>query len=270
VLKLVVALPAEARPIIDHFGLRATSVGSPFSLFSNDNMTLILSGIGKVAAAAATATLYAATGGGRQAGWLNIGIAGHPSLPMGTARLVNKVQDQSSGRSWYPPPVLAVDLARESLLSVDKVERTYASTCLYEMEAAGFYPTACRFSTAELVHCFKVVSDGPAASPETLTPASVRTLMAGALQPLESVVRALGQLATEAQSQQEEPADYQDLLSRFHFTVSESRTLRRILQRRRALAPATPLPNCEIATLGRGRAVNKVLENWLNSLPVTF
>jgi len=41
------------------------------------------------------------------------------------------------------------------------VQEEFSLPVVYEMEAAGFVATARRFSAADLVHCFKVISDRP-------------------------------------------------------------------------------------------------------------
>ena len=86
-LRLVVALSAEARPLIEHYRLERDSEARAFKVFRRDDVALVVAGLGKVAAAAATSFLHLAAGGGRNAVWLNVGIAGHGSRAVGEAVL---------------------------------------------------------------------------------------------------------------------------------------------------------------------------------------
>ncbi len=268
-LRILTALASEARPILDHFRLRAMRAEHPFRLYESSDIQLVVSGIGKVPAAAAAAYLQASTGGGRQHAWLNVGIAGHPSLALGEARLANKIVDFATGKVWYPPPSLVTGLERTLVTCVDRVEKNYAASSLYEMETAGFYPTVCRFSTAELVQCLKIVSDGPEQAPESLNAAAVDALVRAQLPAIQEVAEQLLFLSAEARRAEEPPADHSRLVQAHRFTRSEERILRLLLERRGALAPDAPLP-AELTGITRGSEINKILENWLNSLPMAL
>ena len=66
-INLVVALPAEARPLINHYGLNDKQTHAAFALHRNKDMTLVVSGPGKASAAAAT------TSGTREStGWVRL------------------------------------------------------------------------------------------------------------------------------------------------------------------------------------------------------
>src|SRR5205823_3567419 len=84
------------------------------------------------------------------------------------------ITDHASGRSWSP--VLTVQSSRPTapVLTVDRVEEEYALPKVYELEASGFFPTACRFAATHLVHCFKVIADGPESPLSTAAEGSPR------------------------------------------------------------------------------------------------
>ncbi len=274
-LRFVVAFKAEARPLIEHFRLRRDGAG-PFPIFRRGADALIVSGIGKAAAAAATAYLHAtlaplrgdAAGGERDAVWLNVGIAGHGTRPVGEALLAHKVVDRASGRSWYPPLAFKPPCATDQVITVDRPEREMASPGAYDMEASGFVATAGRFASAELVHCLKVVSDGPDADLESLTPDVARRLVEKNVATVEAVAQACGALALELRRLEAEPPELDACLERWHFTVTERRELRRLLRRRRTLAPELPLPLDGVADSARGKEINRWLREWLDELPV--
>ena len=55
-INILTALPCEAKPLIHHYRLNGRQVHG-FRIYENSDMRLIVSGIGKVAAAAACACL---------------------------------------------------------------------------------------------------------------------------------------------------------------------------------------------------------------------
>ncbi len=88
-MNFVVALQAEACPLIDHYGLKRSS-GSPFRTFENQNHRLVISGIGTIRCAAATGYLLGLLPS-RNEGLVNLGIAGHGQLEKGSLFIANRV-----------------------------------------------------------------------------------------------------------------------------------------------------------------------------------
>jgi nucleoside phosphorylase len=178
-IRLVVALPAEARPLIRRYEL-ARAAGGEFPVWRADGVALVVSGVGRHKAAAATAFLAAAEGpgeGASEAAWLNVGIAGHRSLPLGEAVLAHKVVSAAGGRAWYPPLLFQPPCATATVITVDRPETSYPEEAAYDMEATGFCLAAARFASAELIQVVKVVSDNAAAPPDRLTAGGVEELI---------------------------------------------------------------------------------------------
>ena len=270
-LCVVVALPSEARPLTAHWKLSRDASAMPFPLFrdSGDTFRLIVSGVGKTAAAAATAWLAAGCSE-TPAAWLNVGIAGGADFAIGEAVLAHAVRDRASGKSWYPPLVLDPGGTTADVITVDVPERDFAEKAVYEMEAAGFYPTACRFSTAELVHCLKIVSDGPSDDLQTIDAKRVTRLIEARLPRIDALSSELRALLSEHAAYGDAPPGLKQLLAERHFTVNETLQLRRLLERRRALAPGRELPHAEIHTTRRGKDVLRVLRAEVDALPVVL
>ncbi len=278
-LRWVVALLPEARPWITHFGLTLDPRAEAFKVYcsaraSNSqpaaappDVALIVAGPGKVNAAAATSYLHWAAGAPRHAVWLNVGIAGHRTAELGQLVWGHKIGDLATGGNWYPPRVFRTRCATSEIVTVDRVEHTFTTPAAYDMEAAGFYPTACRFATAELVHCFKVISDGPAADTRSdqLTPAKVEGLIAAQVGAIVPIVEELGQLSALKRQLAADPPGFAALIARHHFTASEKRQLERLLRQWQALAPDQPLPDLPAS---RGSAVLRQLAAALAALPV--
>lgn len=164
-INFVVAHGHEARPFIDYYGLQKDRQHTGYTVFENNQIRLILSGQGRINAAAATAYLGGISS--KDAGpilWVNAGIAGHPNHRVGSLWRVNKITDEYSGRSIYPVRLRHAnrnhtDIPGCGLITVAAPASKYAECALVDMEAAGFFQTAVRFATLETIASFKVVSD---------------------------------------------------------------------------------------------------------------
>lgn len=199
-LRFVVALQSEARPLVERFGMAAVDEG-PFPVYRGRDSWLIVSGHGKAAAAAATAYLHLLSGAALGQAWLNVGLGGHSQRPLGEGVVAHKISDGASGASWYPQLVIDSPRPTVPVLTVERVEEEYSLPWVYESEAAGFFPTACRFSVAELVHCFKVVADNPDATLARRTSsAAIADLIAGNLDDIETFAAGLAGLARDLAS----------------------------------------------------------------------
>jgi len=191
---LVVALQAEAGPIIEALDLVQDRPAGIFPVYCNGSLSLVVSGIGRTHCAAAVTHLFHRTAQSVDQAWLNIGIAGHQQAPIGSVLLASRITEHASGRSWYPPYVLDVKLLRSPLVTVDEPERHYPDCCAYDMEASGFYQIACRCSTGELVQSLKIISDN-SGSDLDLTADQISLLIADQMSAIESTVGQLSDLS---------------------------------------------------------------------------
>jgi len=156
----VTALHCEAKPIIDHYRLTKSQSHHAFDIYRKDQIECIVSGIGRLACAAATAWIAALNHEARSITWINVGTAGSASHDIGTALLINRISDESS-QHFYPAPLLNSGFETAHCLTRNEPSTDYHPEQLYDMEASAFYHTATRFSRAELVQCVKIVSDNP-------------------------------------------------------------------------------------------------------------
>ena len=267
-IRLVVALPAEAKPLISYYRLKPAAEARGFRIYQKDEMTLIVSGVGKAAAAAATGYLQAWTGNQPNGVWINVGMGGHRDLLLGEGILAQQITDRATGRSWYPPPVLEVPSPRAPVLTVDKVEEDFEDDWVFEMEAAGFYESACRFSISELVQCFKIISDNWSVPPRWLSTRQVDELLESRFPEIDAVVQATAGLAAELAALSKDHPELEKLLDRWHFTVSEQRRLHRLLQRWQALAPEKEIFDRELERQKTGKEVLGAIQARIESLPV--
>lgn len=231
-IHIVCALPAEARPLIDHLRLKAVPDRAGYRCYANPTFCLVVSEVGAVNAAAATALLGAATD---RAAWINLGVAGHGALPVGSAALAASVTDAATGRSWYPQFPFAAGLPRVPLLTVALPQDPLrCAGTLVDMEAAGFCAVASRYSSLELVHCLKMVSDN-AGDPGRLSKQTVAELVASRLSALDELVDQLRALLGVLPAVQRNEVLLAAFTSRHRYSVSQTHELRRLLGRWRAL-----------------------------------
>src|SRR5689334_9443081 len=104
-LNIVVALHCEAKSLIEYFQLKKIMQHNlPFPIFVNKdkNIHLIISGVGKIKAAAATTFLAMWTDRLTACTFLNVGIAGATQFARDNFIIAHKIIEDSTQRSWYP------------------------------------------------------------------------------------------------------------------------------------------------------------------------
>ena len=262
-LCLVVALAAEARPLLASHRLQGVS-GHPYRICAGEQTHLIVSGVGKVTAAAATAYLRALVGDAPTA-WLNIGIAGHGSQAMGTPLLAHKVVDAASGKPFYPTFTAPPPCRTTLLHTVDQVQPP-AGDAAYDMEASGFCEAAQRFATSDRVHCLKVVSDNPQSPYQTLNAAKVEALIESQLDTVAQVGEHLRALSQQLHALHADPPGLTELTTRWQFTATQQHQLRGLLVRWQALAPTTPVVNDALLALQSRNEVLAYLQQRLDDV----
>lgn len=237
-LNFVVALQAEATPIINQWRLRKLSNWQPFPVFESNQSgvitRLIISGIGRTNSAAATAwlasrTLQEINSRPRPQVWLNAGIAGNQENEVGTLLAGHKITEKTTGETWFPPQVRS-PLSSSDILTTDHVVTEYTPGTLHEMEASGFYKTAQRFSFSELVQCVKIVSDNKLSSVTKIDAKFATRLVADNLNILTEYSLSLQEIAQQC-DQPDSQEIQENISTNFNFTVTQQRQLQRLLQR---------------------------------------
>ena len=252
-IHLVVAMPSEAQPLRQHYGLREQS-GEPFPLYAGPDMRLVISGIGIEASAAAVGYLAGCSDAPSLASWLNVGIAGHRDLAPGAARIADRVSRDDAPRRLYPelsfgPPVPTCAVASHAA----PVERFPAATCC-DMEAYGFLGAAQRISSVEFAQVLKIVSDNAATGFQHLTRQSVNALVGDALTVVDDCVAALREHAAHRVTALDREL-LDTIVQRWHFTVTQQHQLRHNLDRLAALGAAGPGLLDKLAACRDARAV---------------
>ena len=263
-INLVVALRAEASPLIESFGLTQLNSKEKHEIYTNDHLSLIVSGMGKAAAENAVQVLYAQVPDQISA-WLNIGIAGHGLFEIEQGFLASRITDQASSQSWYPMIVYPHDCAVSPLMTVNEVELQYPEPIGYDMEAAAFFSAAKRHTTVELVQNYKVVSDNPHHSVSRITPARISKLIEMRIEEIRQLINALDQLVAQVGAIRSIDGRLEPFFERWKFTVSQQHQLKRLLQKNNALshqfnAESHTLQQCQDA-----RAVIRILQDNLDA-----
>jgi len=195
VINFVTALPAEAKPVISRFGLARVQSDLDFPLYQRGHITLAVTGPGKSAAAAGTDFLATLDNCLQAAIWVNVGVAGYAERQVGEVLLARSITDADSGWVWHP--ILPQDrpCPADDLLTLERPNSGYQHKGMVDMEASGFFPTACQYASTELVQILKVVSDNSETAARGLSAKQVRLLVGGALDILEALLVNLETLA---------------------------------------------------------------------------
>ncbi len=267
-IHFLVALACEAKPVVSFFGLKRRMDMAEYVVYQKNEMSLIISGVGKTAMAAAVAYIYVMFGSKGPSIWLNIGVAGHKSHSLGEIFVADKITDEDSGKRWYPPLLYSIPCCSASVATVSRPKFEYSESCLYDMEASGFFETAIRFSTSEIVQCVKIVSDNPKSPAVEITPRRVSKLIDQNIDVITDLLNQLKPLAKTIQTG--EPVLFQAFTEKWHFTVQQKIQLSQILTRWDNLASEKPPRLEELANLFHAKDVLLWLKQHVEKLPINL
>jgi adenosylhomocysteine nucleosidase len=257
------ALPCEAKPLVEHFKLKKDTAVQPFAVYSNQDICLTVTGLGKSAMAAGVAYTQALFASAEHPVLVNIGIAGHKNHAVGSLFLIDKITDADNKKSYYPPLVFSPPCATANVQTVSRPQLVYDQQYLCDMEASAFYETAVRFSTGELIHCLKVISDNESSPVENIQPKQVASLIAAQVATIEILLAELSRLA--ALVAVPEPKLFEELIQRYHFTASEQGQLKNRLSRWAALTDAQ-VPEFDKDLLPKGKDVLGWLDEQISQI----
>lgn len=256
---LICALDAEARPLCDYYRLKRDR-SLPYTLYRNDQMVLLVSGMGRVNAMMAVSALL---------GWripeaedilINVGICGAPSdYPIGEALLIHQILD--GDRRYYPDILYSHRLRETSMRCVDMPQST-SCDCPVDMESSGIFQAVSRFFKLHQMAFVKIVSDH--CNPQSVTKEGVIELLRSHLNALDSLISSLSAIPKQPILFS---ADERDKIEAFkaHFTKSQGDTLEDALTYFRLRGKSEPLPlNGHIPNSKRERS--QLLEELIATL----
>ncbi len=257
------ALPCEAKPLVNRFKLKKQAEIQAFAVYSNDEICLSVTGLGKTAMAAGVAFSQAVINHVEKPIMLNVGVAGHKDHEIGDVFAVEKITDSDNGRHYYPPLVANLPCKTESIITSSVPQLEYRQNGLYDMEAAAFYEIASRFTTCELVQCIKVISDNQQSPADDLTPKQVTELIQNQLGVIEQLINCYKELAGTL-IDMDLPL-FEEFRQNYHFTVTEQNQLKALLARWAVLSDQQGL-SFDNQTFNKGREVLIWLEQQINQL----
>lgn len=227
------ALECEAKSLVHFFKLKKQP-SHPFSIFIFDNIVLTVTGVGKNAMAGGVAYTLALFSNSQSPVLINIGIAGHKSQAIGSLVLANKVLDVDSGKTFYPQ-LLGNDWPVTDRVNTFSTASTlYVDDCLYDMEASSFYEIAVKFSSCELIHCIKIVSDNQNSSIEQIHARKVTQWIEVHMTDIESLLNRFSDLHKLIAPITVE--NYNEILNNWHFSATGKIKLKSLLIRWKALS----------------------------------
>ena len=156
-IHFVVATNSEARPLIDIFKLKKIKNSKQTFIYSSQEISLTISGIGKVNAAIGVTETYYYYNQKNDNIWINIGLAGHKYLKVGDICTINKITDNETKKNIFPF-INKFKVQNQECLSTGIQKKSYSSK-VYDMESYGFYQSASKYSSKELLQIVKIVSD---------------------------------------------------------------------------------------------------------------
>lgn len=262
-LFIYVALPCEAKPLVEHFRLRKETEVKPFDIYLREPFCLTVTGLGKCAMAAGVAYSQALYAAAENPVLMNIGVAGHRDHAVGSLFLIDKIIDVDSGRSFYPPLVFSPSCNTAPVRTASRPQLNYDHADLCDMEASAFFETATRFTSAELVQSLKVVSDNRRAPADCIKPQDVSVLIVAHVPTMEVLSAELLRLAGSITFP--ESRSMIELTSRYRFTANERHQLKKQLQRWDCLTGGRTL-DIDWSGLQKGRDVLQRLQQRIDNL----
>ena len=200
---VMMALYQEAHGLIRELELKKNTAYAPFEVFDNESagIRLVVTGVGEIAAAAATAAVCARDGADAADFLVNIGCcaaanAGADSgcetvdsgmdsgygaahaAQIGDLYVCHKITEQATGKTFYPDILYRHPWKeRELVTGMQPLQRAAAHGALYDMEAAAVYQAGIRFFSPDRMLFLKVVSDFGIAGQERMTAEALTGLL---------------------------------------------------------------------------------------------
>lgn len=269
-LTIVTALLCEAKPVISKYKLKMITGVHPYQIYKNDKIYLIVSGVGKAASASATGYSHAIKSSPPYSAWLNIGMAGHSKLETGTGFLVNKIHDRSTDQTWFSPIVFDPPCITDKIVTVDRPDNKYKFDGGVDMEASGFYSTASRFTTSELVQCYKVVSDNPQTPVKKISTNEASELIRGKMEDISFLIDQLLESSHELSDQHKTPDTFDQIEGKTRMTHSERLQIKDRLTKLHLLNPEALSTPSQLEKVNSAKSVIETLDQLIGKQEISY
>lgn len=161
-LYVVCALYEEAKIIIEKYNLKNIN-DKNFRIYKNDEIKLIISGVGKINCAIATTYFLNTCNFTDNDIILNIGYTGtnNKEYSIGEQFLINNIFDVTTNKNFYLDMIYKINIKEESVATVDKIliQNVDSDYKLFDMEASAFYFTCNKFIKRDNMFIVKIISD---------------------------------------------------------------------------------------------------------------
>lgn len=257
------ALHCEAKPLIDYYRLQKHHGQTSFDVYQQQDIAVVVSGIGALNMAAATAWAAAYFDSDAKGCWINLGVAGHQSLTVGELLVASKVSAAGETHAIYPVPLPKQQLPLAPVISHPQPQTSYAADALCDMEAYAFIHTASRFTPLELCQSLKIISDNAEHKPHR-NKSVISQLIHKRIDDIVGFAGQLMELAAEHAQQQLPTAQLQRFLTLAHFTQTQQVQLKKLLLGLRLYDHNLDQSLQSIARLVNSRQILRQLEQELH------
>ena len=217
---VMMALYQEAHGLIRELELKKNTAYAPFEVFDNESagIRLVVTGVGEIAAAAATAAVCARDGADAADFLVNIGCcavggcepadrdmdsgygAAH-AAQIGDLYVCHKITEQATGKTFYPDILYRHPWKeRELVTGMQPLQRAAAHGALYDMEAAAVYQAGIRFFSPDRMIFLKVASDFGIAGQERMTAETLTGLLEQHVKEIAAFLANLREAADEEET----------------------------------------------------------------------
>ena len=245
---VMMALYQEAHGLIRELELKKNTAYAPFEVFDNESagIRLVVTGVGEIAAAAATAAVCARDGADAADFLINIGccaagcckpadrdmdsrcVAAH-AAQIGDLYVCHKITEQATGKTFYPDILYRHPWKeRELVTGMQPLQRAAAHGALYDMEAAAVYQAGIRFFSPDRMLFLKVVSDFGIAGQERMTAEALTGLLEQYVKEVAAFLTNLREAADEEETLRNDGILQEDetVLERLFAALHCSQTMR--------------------------------------------
>ena len=245
---VMMALYQEAHGLIRELELKKNTAYAPFEVFDNESagIRLVVTGVGEIAAAAATAAVCARDGADAADFLVNIGCcaaggcepadrdmdsgygAAH-AAQTGDLYVCHKITEQATGKTFYPDILYRHPWKeRELVTGMQPLQRAAAHGALYDMEAAAVYQAGIRFFSPDRMIFLKVVSDSGVAGQERMTAETLAGLLEQHVKEVAAFLTNLREAADEEETLRNDGILQEDetVLERLFAALHCSQTMR--------------------------------------------
>ncbi len=251
---VMMALYQEAHGLIRELELKKNTAYAPFEVFDNESagIRLVVTGVGEIAAAAATAAVCARDGADAADFLINIGCcaaanAGADSgcepadrdmdsgygaayaAQIGDLYVCHKITEQATGKTFYPDILYRHPWKeRELVTGMQPLQRAAVHGALYDMEAAAVYQAGIRFFSPDRMLFLKVVSDFGVAGQERMTAETLTGLLEQHVKEVAAFLTNLREAADEEETLRNDGILQEDetVLERLFAALHCSQTMR--------------------------------------------